>query len=148
MRILLCHSTTQICHSTMQGMALCLSVRLCAFVCVCVCVCSISRNTCEEWGRCTLLSYVILQWKSPWILKGPIHTQTAENILWKIWGENEKNFWYARGSEAIHKNNTHLTPFLPWLEPLSCLFYTQATRHRVCVCLGCTEQTECDRGIF
>lgn len=36
MRILLCHSATQICHSTMQGMALCLSVRLCAFVCVCV----------------------------------------------------------------------------------------------------------------
>lgn len=148
MRILLCHFATQICHSTMQGMALCLSVRLCAFVCVCVFAAFLEIPVTSEAGARYYLMSFYLQWKSPWILKGPIHTQTAENILWKIWGENEKNFWYGRGSEAIHKNNTHLTPFLPWLELLSCLFYTQATRHRVSVCLGCTEQTECDRGIF
>lgn len=109
------------------------SVSVCETVCicVCVCVCSISRNTCEEWGRCTLLSYVILQWKSPWILKGPIHTQTAENILWKIWGENEKSFWYARGSEVII-HTLHLFS-LGWSRCLACSIHKPLATEYVCV---------------
>ena len=122
--ILLRHSAPQICHSTLQWMALCY-VSGCRRVCVCVCVCVHRGPVRTEAGAFYYLMSFLLQWKSPWTSVRPIHTHV----------ENKQNAWYARRIKRPSWNTQLSAPFLSRMEPplLSCPTYKPPTPEWVCV---------------
>ena len=135
--ILLRHSAPQICHSTLQWMALCY-VSGCRRVCVCVCVCA--QRACEDGGRCVLLSYVILAAVKVTLDFSQTHPYSC--------GKQAECLICTEDQKAFMKHTTFRTFSISDGASASVLSYIQASHTRVSVCLRGTEQTECDRGIF